>query len=144
MKLKQQIRVHFLNFLKHYFNPLTRRIARSSFGPFALVQHVGRRSGKQYETPIIVQPVADGFVFELTYGPEVDWYKNVLAAGSFTLRWHGKDYAIDKLEPLDTAVGMSAFPLPARLLLRAIKRQHFLKMIVENTPVISTNVHQSA
>ncbi len=80
MKLKQQIRAHFLNFLKHYFNPLTRRIARSSFGPFALVRHVGRRSGKQYETPIIVQPVDDGFVFELTYGPEVDWYKNMLAA----------------------------------------------------------------
>ncbi len=133
MKLKQQIRAHFLSFLKRYFNPLTRGIAHSSFGPFALVRHVGRRSGKQYETPIIVQPVDDGFVFELTYGPDVDWYKNIQAAESFILRWHGKDYVIDKLEPLDTQVGMAAFPLPARLILRAIRRQHFLKMLVAPT-----------
>src|SRR5215470_10896012 len=130
MNLKQQIRAHFLDFLKHYFNPLTRRIARSSSGPFALVRHVGRRSGKQYETPIIVQPVDDSFVFELTYGPEVDWYKNVLAAGGCTLIWHGKSYAIDKLEPLDAETGRDAFPLPAQLILRLLQRQHFVKMSV--------------
>lgn len=133
MNLKQHIRAYFLNFLKHYFNPLTRRIAHSSFGPFALVRHVGRRSGKQYVTPIIVQPVDDGFVFELTYGPEVDWYKNVLAAGGCTIVWHGKEYVINKIEPLDTATGMSAFPLPERLLLRAIRRQHFMKMTTQRS-----------
>ena len=130
MKPKQPIRTRFLNFLRRYFNPLTLRIARGSSGPFALVRHVGRRSGKQYETPIIVQPSEDGFVFELTYGPEVDWYQNVLAAGGCILRWHGEDYVIDKIEPLDTETGLSLFPLPARLLLRATRRQHFLKMIV--------------
>ena len=130
MKAKQQIRTQFLNFLRHYFNPLTRRIARSSFGPFAIVQHVGRRSGKQYETPIIVGPAADGFVMELTYGPEVDWYKNVLAAGGCTVIWHGKDYVIDKIEPLDIETGRSAFPLPARLILRIARLQHFVKMTV--------------
>ena len=130
MNLKQSIRARFLNFLKHYFNPLTRKIAGSSFGPFALVKHVGRRSGKPYETPIIVQPVTDGFVFELTYGPQVDWYQNVLAAGGCILRWHDKEYVVDKIEPLDTQVGLAAFPLLERLILRAIRRQHFLKMIV--------------
>ena len=132
MKPKQQIRTRFLNFLKHYFNPLTRRIARNSYGPFALVRHVGRRSGKRYETPIIVQPADDGFVFELTYGPDVDWYKNVLAAGGCTIHWHGKDYVIDKIEPLSTETGLSAFPLPERLLLRAVRRQHFMKMITQH------------
>ncbi len=141
MNLTQRIRRRFLNFLKRYFNPLIRRIANSGSGPFALVQHVGRRSGRLYETPIIVQPVDDGFVFELTYGPEVDWYRNIVAAGRFTLRWHGKDYVINRLEPMDAAVGLAHFPLPARLLLRALKRQHFLKMIVENAPA---NIHPSA
>jgi len=130
MKLRQQIRNYWRIILKHTLNLLTRRIARTSFGPFSIVRHVGRRSGKQYETPIIVQPVDDGFVFELTYGPEVDWYQNVLAAGGCILRWHGEDYVIDKIEPLDTETGLSLFPLPARLLLRATRRQHFLKMIV--------------
>ena len=141
MKLKHQIGARFLAFLKHYFNPLTRRIARSSFGPFAIVRHIGRRSGKQYETPIIVQPVEDGFIFELTYGPEVDWYKNMQAAGGCTLVWHGKEYVIDRIEPIDTETGMAAFPLPERLILRASRRQHFAKMKGKATAKLSANVH---
>jgi hypothetical protein len=132
MNLKQQIRARFLNFLKHYFNPLTRRIARSPVGPFAIVKHIGRRSGKQYETPIIVRPVENGFVIELTYGPEVDWYKNVLAAGGCTLLWHGQDYTINGIEPLDTKTGMSAFPFIMQIPLRLSRRQHFAKMLLVN------------
>jgi deazaflavin-dependent oxidoreductase (nitroreductase family) len=126
--VKQRIRTSFLGFLKHYFNPLTRKIAYSSFGPFAIVRHVGRRSGKQYETPIIVQPFEDGFVIELTYGPQVDWYKNVLAAGGCTIHRHRKDYVINKIEPLDTSVGRAAFPLPERLILSIAGMKHFVKM----------------
>ena len=128
MQLKQQIRHRFLTFLKNDFNPLTRRIARGSHGPFAIVRHVGRRSGKPYETPIIVQPADDGFVIELTYGPEVDWYKNVLAAGGCTILWHGKNHVIDKIEPMDTETGRAAFPLPERLILRILRRTQFFKM----------------
>jgi deazaflavin-dependent oxidoreductase (nitroreductase family) len=128
MTLQQKIRTRFLIVLKHSLNRLTRRIARTAHGPFAIIKHVGRRSGKAYETPIIVGSAADGFVIELTYGPDVDWYKNVLAAGGCTVIWHGKDYVIDHLEPLDAETGRSAFPLPARLLLRLIRRQHFVKM----------------
>ena len=130
--MKEQIRARFLNFLKRYFNPLTRKIAGRSFSPFALVEHVGRRSGKHYETPIIVQSADGGFVFELTYGPKVDWYQNMLAAGGCILRWHGKDYTIGKIEPLDMEIGLSSFPLPERLILRAIRRQHFFKMVAQD------------
>jgi deazaflavin-dependent oxidoreductase (nitroreductase family) len=132
MSLQQQIRHRFLTFLKNRFNPLTRRlIAQSSRGPFAIVHHIGRRSGKTYETPIVVEPVDDGFVVELTYGPDVDWYKNVQAAGSCTLHWHGKDYVINKIEPLDAAIGRAAFPLLAQLLLRILRRKHFFKMVAQ-------------
>jgi hypothetical protein len=56
-------------FVKHFVNPLMRNFARSSRGPFALLRHVGRRSGKTYEIPIMVWRVEDGFVIVLTYGP---------------------------------------------------------------------------
>ncbi len=128
MTLKQRIRKRLLILLKHTLNPLTRRLARTSHGPFAIIQHVGRRSGRQYETPIILGLAADGFVLELTYGPNVDWYRNVQAAGGCTLIWHGKTYHISKLEPLSAERGRSAFPLPARLILRLIGAQHFVKM----------------
>ncbi len=129
MKIRQQVRTQFLNFLKRYFNPLTRRIARTRLGPFAIVQHVGRRSGSHYETPIIVRPTPNGFVIELTYGPEVDWYKNVLAAGGCTVLWHGKAYVINGVKPVDTETGLAAFPLPMRVILRLAGRRHFAELL---------------
>src|SRR6266508_1942041 len=128
MKLKQRLRDVLLTVLKYTLNPLTRQIAHSSFGPFAIVRHMGRRSSKTYETPIIARQVEDGFVIELTYGHDVDWHKNVLAAGGCTVVRHGKEYVIDKIEPLDTEAGRSAFPPPQRLILRILGRQHFEKM----------------
>ncbi len=72
MNLSQRLRKSLLLVLKHTLNPLTRRMARSNLGPFSIIRHVGRRSGRHYETPIIVAPVEEGYVIELTYGPEVD------------------------------------------------------------------------
>lgn len=134
MNLQQQLRHSWLTVLKYTLNPLTRRLAHSSFGPFSVVRHVGRRSGKLYETPIIASPVADGFMIELTYGPDVDWHKNVLAAGGCTLVWHGQEYVIDQIEPIDTERGRAAFPLPQQLILRLLNRKHFEKMRVLSSP----------
>lgn len=61
--------------LKHTLNRVTTRVAMGRGGPFALVRHIGRRSGTSYATPIIVQPAEGGFVIELTYGDGVDWYR---------------------------------------------------------------------
>jgi deazaflavin-dependent oxidoreductase (nitroreductase family) len=137
--MKQKIRNGFLLFLRNYFNPLTLRLARTSFGPFAIVRHVGRRSGKHYETPFIVQPadktfvnntfVNKSFVIALTYGPNVDWYQNVLAAGGCSVLLHGAEYVIDQIELLDTASGRAAFPLPERLVLGIVGVQHFAKLV---------------
>jgi len=133
MNLKQQLRNTFLTVLKYTLNPLTRRVAHSSFGPFAIVRHVGRRSGKVYETPIIARIVEDGFVIELTYGHDVDWHKNVLAASGCTMIWHGKEYVIDKIEPLDTKTGRGAFRPPLQLILRILGRNDFEKLTIQHT-----------
>lgn len=128
MNVWQQLRAGWLLLLKHTLNPLTRRLARASLGPFSIVRHVGRRSGNVYETPIIVAPTHGGFVIELTYGSNVDWHKNVLAAGGCTLVWHGKEYRIGGIEPLNTATGLSAFPFSQQVILRLLQRKHFEKM----------------
>jgi deazaflavin-dependent oxidoreductase (nitroreductase family) len=138
MNVQQRLRKGLFVVLKHTLNPVTRRIARSSRGPFTLVRHVGRRSGKPYETPIIVCPVEDGFVIELTYGHDVDWHKNVLAVEGCTVVWHGKEYVIDKIEPLDTETGRAAFPLSQRLILR-LRRKHFEKMKFEKNHTMIVN-----
>lgn len=40
--------------LNNTLNRVTRRIARSRHGPFSPVRHVGRKSGRTYETPVIL------------------------------------------------------------------------------------------
>src|SRR5688572_12170227 len=98
MTLRKQVLDKVRTFNKHILNRFFMLFAGSSSTPFAIVHHVGRRSGKPYETPIIVQPVDDGFVIALTYGPQVDWYRNILAVGTCKIRWHDQDYLIDSFE----------------------------------------------
>jgi deazaflavin-dependent oxidoreductase (nitroreductase family) len=65
-------------------NRVTRRVAPWLPG-FGVVVHRGRRSGRRYRTPVNVFPTPDGYRFALTYGPDTDWVKNVVAAGGCEL-----------------------------------------------------------
>ncbi len=65
-------------FTKRVVNPLTRRFA-DRLPWFGLLTHVGRRSGTTYHTPLNVFRRGEGYVFALTYGPDVDWVRNIIA-----------------------------------------------------------------
>jgi deazaflavin-dependent oxidoreductase (nitroreductase family) len=71
---------------RYTINPLTRRFA-GRIAPFAMIEHRGRKSGKVYHLPIMAFPTNSGFVIALTYGPDADWVRNVLAAGECTLTY---------------------------------------------------------
>ncbi|WP_457098961.1 hypothetical protein [Microbacterium sp. P5_E9] len=71
----------WLAFIGRYLNPATLAAAKRGKGPFAFVRHTGRRSGKTFETPLVLAPVPEGFIAELTYGTEVNWYRNILKSG---------------------------------------------------------------
>jgi len=70
-------------------NRVTRHIAPWVPG-FGVVVHPGRRSGREYQTPVNVFATEEGYVLALTYGPDTDWVKNVLAAGGCELRTRGR------------------------------------------------------
>lgn len=118
-------RIRYFN--KHVTNPILRRLAHSSRGPFAVIYHVGRRSRKPYETTIMVWPLEESFVIALTYGDAVDWYRNILAAESSSLLWHGKVYVVEKPEPIDTETALAAFPPALRPILHRQVR-HFVQV----------------
>jgi deazaflavin-dependent oxidoreductase (nitroreductase family) len=120
-----RVKHNFLWLAKNTLNRATIRIARSGRGPFTLVRHVGRKTGKIYETPIMVARVPDGFIAELTYGPEVAWYRNVVAAGKCVLVFRGAEYQIDRIEPYSTEAGLRAFGYPRALILKMLHRKEF-------------------
>lgn len=75
-------------FNKRFTNRLNRHLA-GRVPSFVLVRHVGRKSGKTYETPINAFRTPTGYRVALTYGPAADWVRNVLAAGGCALRVRG-------------------------------------------------------
>lgn len=115
----------FLEVLKHTLNPVTLRAARAGRGPFSLVRHVGRKTGTVYETPLILAAVPGGFVAELTYGPDVAWYRNIVAAGHCVIVYKGVEHAVDRIEPYSSEDGLRAFGNPAALVLKLLRRHEF-------------------
>ncbi|MEO7000879.1 MAG: nitroreductase family deazaflavin-dependent oxidoreductase [Ktedonobacterales bacterium] len=125
-------------FNKRVTNPILRTFALSSRGPFAILRHVGRRSGKPYETTIMVWPLGDTFVIAQTYGSDVDWYRNMLAASGGTLRYHKREYTLGKPEPIDAQTGLLAFPAYFKPILKLVIRLRgaipFVQMQAAETP----------
>lgn len=80
-------------FNRHVTNPIQRLWA--GWAPtMGILEHVGRRSGRRYRTPLTVFPTRDGVAVLLTYGPDRDWLKNVTAAGSARMRRYGKTFEV--------------------------------------------------
>jgi deazaflavin-dependent oxidoreductase (nitroreductase family) len=63
----------------HVLGPLARVLPG-----FGVVIHRGRRSGREYRTPVGVFRTPDGYAVALFYGVG-DWARNVLAAGGCDL-----------------------------------------------------------
>ncbi|MEU1430234.1 nitroreductase family deazaflavin-dependent oxidoreductase [Nocardia sp. NPDC005746] len=55
-----------------------------------VVVHRGRKSGRVYRSPVMVFRREDGYRIALTYGRDVDWLKNIRAAGSFEFETRGR------------------------------------------------------
>ena len=121
--------------LKNTLNRVTIRIAHTGRGPFSIIRHVGRTSGRTYETPVILARVAEGFIAELTYGDKVDWYRNVVAAGGCLVVHHGAEYRVNRVEPCGAQEGCRAFPTPFRQVLRATNRDAFRLLRTETGPI---------
>jgi deazaflavin-dependent oxidoreductase (nitroreductase family) len=83
-------------FNRHVTNPIQRLWA--GWAPtFGILEHVGRKSGKQFRTPLTVFSTDEGVAILLTYGPNRDWLKNITAAGGGRIRRYGR--TIDLTEP---------------------------------------------
>ena len=89
MQLPQRL----ARFNRYVTNPIQRLWA--GWAPtMGILEHVGRRSGKRYRTPLTVFSTFDGVAILLTYGPNRDWLKNITAAGGGTIRRYGRTFAV--------------------------------------------------
>ena len=94
--------------------------------PLATIVHRGRHSGREYRTPIMAFPARDEVVIALTYGREVDWVRNVLAAGGASLVYRGRELSLTYPQLVKTARPMASLPAPVRLILHRLRVEDYL------------------
>ena len=126
--MKQGIldRIRVIN--KRVTNKILIHIAGKDLGMFAILSHTGRKSGKIYQIPIIVEPLQNGFVIALTYGKKTDWYENVKAKGGCSLKWKRREYTLTNPEFIDQEQALPAFPAVFRVGLRMMGIQYYLQL----------------
>lgn len=115
-------------FNRGFTNRLQMRTAGTPGAYASIVRHRGRRSGQEYETPVVALPTDAGFVFALPYGRRTDWMRNVLAAGSATVVHEGRSYQVDSPELLGMAEANPYFPPREQRLHRAFRVNDFLRV----------------
>ena len=120
-------RISFMRpFTTRVFNPLSRRIAGRLPG-FGILTYTGRKSGRRYRTPLNVFKRGNFYVFALTYGSEVNWVRNVLAAGGCELRTGGRDVRLVEPELLVDPAGQ-LMPVVLRTFLRFNRVTEYLRL----------------
>jgi deazaflavin-dependent oxidoreductase (nitroreductase family) len=136
---QQQIRDRMRAFNKRRVNPVVLKMAGNRSRGYAIVKHVGRRSGREYSTPVVAKPLGDGFVIPLPYGHDTDWYRNVIAAGTCALIWNGEEYALHKPEVITLSEARHAYPLVQRVIFSAsgIKEHLLLHQLAEVSEAVS-------
>lgn len=77
--------------------------------PWAVIHHQGRRSGRDYATPVFAWKSGHRLAVAVVYGERSDWLRNALAAGSVEVTRRGRFDAWTGLHVVDVqSSGMSA------------------------------------
>ena len=78
-------------------------------GYASIVRHVGRTTGREYETPVQSVATDDEFAIALPYGPTTDWVQNVVAAGTAIIVHDGSTHRVARPEIVPMSAAASRF-----------------------------------
>lgn len=91
-------------FSRAYMNCVQLRSAGTPGAYASIVRHRGRRTGRDYATPVTAVADGEAFLIALPYGQRANWLRNVLAGGQATLVTQGETWTVGEPEivPLAT------------------------------------------
>ena len=115
-------------FNRRVLNPLMVRLAGRRHWYAAALHHVGHRSGRQYTTPVVAELVPDGVVVPLPYGVQVDWLRNVVAAGRATIDVRGRRHTVIDPQIVDAATTFPLLPPSRRRIWSVLRVKSYLWM----------------
>ena len=118
-----------VRFAARLVNPIVLLIAGRRWMPVVgILRHRGRRSGREYATPIGMRPLGGGFVIPRTFSDNAAWYQNVKAAGEGRIKYLGRHYRVAEPEIVDFATARPAFPRYELLQFRLIGINEYLRL----------------
>ncbi|NDU71250.1 nitroreductase family deazaflavin-dependent oxidoreductase [Actinomadura sp. DSM 109109] len=85
--------------------------------PLAVIVHRGRRSGREYRTPVTAFRSGGRLIVGLPYGRDTDWVRNLLAEGRGGVERLGRARRLGRPRVL-TAADAAGLPPAARLAAR--------------------------
>ncbi|WP_063037156.1 nitroreductase family deazaflavin-dependent oxidoreductase [Nocardia pseudovaccinii] len=110
---------------RHVTNPILGRLA-GKVPPMSMVVHKGRKSGRAYRTPVWAFENDGVYRIALTYGRDVDWVKNITAAGGFELEARGAVVLL--IDPVVVHDASAAWaPLGVRQALKVMSATDYLQ-----------------
>ena len=114
-------------------NPLLGTISDRVW-PLATLHHVGRSSGRRYRTPVFAFTTPRGLVIALTYGTQVQWLRNLEAAGGARMVRRGRVLVLSAPVRLHGDDGARLVPAVIRTGLRVMRVDDFVEVTVRTHP----------
>jgi EmrB/QacA subfamily drug resistance transporter/deazaflavin-dependent oxidoreductase (nitroreductase family) len=120
-----------VRFAARFVNPLVLLVAGRRWMPVVgILHHRGRRTGREYATPIGMRRLGDGFVIPRTFSDNAAWYQNIQAAGEGGVTYLGRHYRVVEPKVVDYATARPAFPRYERAQFRLIGINEYLRLRV--------------
>jgi len=114
-------------FNRRVVNPFQRRYA-GVIPAHGIVEHTGRKSGRAYQTPVLVFRSPTGFSMIVGYGLHSDWVRNLEAAGGGGLQHRRRHYAISRPRIVHGEDAYQALPRVMRSLARLVHVEGVLQV----------------
>lgn len=112
---------------RYVTNPVQRLWADKLPG-MAIIEHIGRRSGSSYRTPVSIFREPHGFVVVLFYGRNRDWVRNLTAADGGRVVYRGHRYDVTGPVVLAANEVVHTLPRPAAELVRRLGVDYVLRV----------------
>jgi deazaflavin-dependent oxidoreductase (nitroreductase family) len=119
-------------FNRVFANRLVGRVISRMPG-FGAVLHRGRKSGREYRTPVKVFRNGDHYVLSLPYGRDSDWVRNVMAADGCELLIRGRRVRMTGPR-LYEDTRQAIIPAPVRAILKRLKAYDFMELSRADVP----------
>ena len=102
--------------------------------------HRGRKSGREYATPLCVSSTSDGFIVPAAFGADADWFRNLRVSSEARMTtggatFHVRPEVIDADEALRSAGGTPGCPC-----WRSLRVEQFVRL----KPVTNESAHTGA